>query len=357
MRSVIALLRWLLLALNVLAVAGLVVSAWSSHVPAQAWPLLSCAGMVFPVFLAAAVVFVPLWALWRGRRRWVCLSLAGLLLVARSMRTYCPLNVPQPVPEGAVKVLTYNVYNLKPAGEGKEGGLHPCLDYVLGSGADVVCLQEVDRRQWSAADSLLGVVYPYRRCESWGAASCALLSRYPVVSAERIDYASEGNSSWAYRLAVGEDTLLVVNNHLESYRLGEEDRQEYKDVLLRPGETDVEQGVRGLIDKVAAANAVRGPQADSVAAYVEGARERYQIVCGDFNAPSISYPHYRLTRSLDDAFTRSGNGPGISYHLSGMYFRIDNILCSPAMKPFGARVDRSIEASDHYPMYCYVALR
>ena len=35
--------------------------------------------------------------------------------------------------------------------------------------------------------------------------------------------------------------------------------------------------------------------------------------------------------------------------------RIDNILCSPALRPYRCRIDRSIVTSDHYPMTAYIA--
>ena len=62
-------------------------------------------------------------------------------------------------------------------------------------------------------------------------------------------------------------------------------------------------------------------------------------------------------RNLKDAYTMSGNGPGLSYNRSGMYFRIDNIFISDSWKPYGATVDRSIKESDHYPIYCYLHKR
>ena len=50
----------------------------------------------------------------------------------------------------------------------------------------------------------------------------------------------------------------------------------------------------------------------------------------------------------------SANGPGISYHLSGFFVRIDNILCSDDWKPYACKVDNSIQSSDHYPIVCWL---
>ena len=73
-------------------------------------------------------------------------------------------------------------------------------------------------------------------------------------------------------------------------------------------------------------------------------------MCGDFNDSTLSYVHYRMTRNLNDAYVESGNGPGISYHRSGMFFRLDNILCSHHWRSFGAVVKKCYKMSDHYPV-------
>ena len=89
--------------------------------------------------------------------------------------------------------------------------------------------------------------------------------------------------------------------------------------------------------------------------WAPNAREIF--VCGDFNDGSISYTHRILTQKLDDAFTQSGKGLGISYNQNKFYFRIDNILISPNLKAYNCTVDRSIKASDHYPIWCYISKR
>ena len=53
----------------------------------------------------------------------------------------------------------------------------------------------------------------------------------------------------------------------------------------------------------------------------------------------------------------SGKGLGISYNQNKFYFRIDNILISPNLKAYNCTVDRSIKASDHYPIWCYISKR
>ena len=36
------------------------------------------------------------------------------------------------------------------------------------------------------------------------------------------------------------------------------------------------------------------------------------------------------------------------------HFRIDHIMTSPNLEVYNCEVDRSIKASDHYPIWCYI---
>ena len=112
-----------------------------------------------------------------------------------------------------------------------------------------------------------------------------------------------------------------------------------------------------LIRKLAEASAIRAPQADTIAHEITASPHPYIIVCGDFNDTPISYTHRTIAQDLDDAFTQSGRGLGISYNQNRFYFRIDNILTSKNLRAYNCTVDRSIKESDHYPIWCYITKR
>ena len=190
-----------------------------------------------------------------------------------------------------------------------------------------------------------------------GANGLGCYSRFTLLSAHPVNYVSLNNGSIAYKIKVNGDTLLVVNNHLESNKLTEKDKEVYREMMKDPDKQKVSQGSRLLIGKLAEASAIRASQADSVAKAIAACKYPTTIVCGDFNDGSISYTHRILTQKLDDAFTQSGKGLGISYNQNKFYFRIDNILISPNLKAYNCTVDRSIKASDHYPIWCYISKR
>ena len=193
-----------------------------------------------------------------------------------------------------------------------------------------------------------------------GADYMVLLSKYPVLWQDTIPYGSSSNQSVAYMLDIKGTNTLVVNNHFESNGLSSGDKEGFKTLVkgeLKTGEAK-RQSVH-LITKLGDVSARRAPQAETVARYVKKYLDKKVpvILCGDFNDSPLSYTHRTIAKELNDCFVESGNGPGISYHKSGMYFRIDHIFCSDDFESYGAKVDNSVTTSDHYPIYCWLKYR
>lgn len=344
--------QYIFIAINILVVIAMNFCAYSVCLNSNRFPDYSHLGMVFPIFLVGSLFFLVFWLVFK--RRLMLISLVGMLLCVSSIRTFFPLNYPVDIPEGCIKVMSYNVMAF-----GKCNSIpweeNEIVHYINQSQADIVCLQEGNVTWSTSVQQLFDEVYPYVVTDTVKTSTfLAILSKFPVLSTERIHYESVSNASLAHRVLVGSDTLLVVNNHFESYKLKAKDKDDYKAIIKDPEADENEQRYDSLVYKLQKANAIRAMQVDSVAQYVQKSGCRYVLCVGDFNAPSLSYPHYRLTRDLNDAYTRSGNGPGISYNRSGMYFRIDNILVSPNITPYGAKVDAFSKLSDHYPIISYL---
>lgn len=343
----------LFIAINLLVIMAMIFCAYTCMLPPQTYPNWSYFGMAFPVFAVLDIIFIVFWLIFKWKV--AALPLLGLLVCAGAARTYFPVNIQREVPGGCIKVLSYNVMSF-----GKEAAQpfedNAIVKYIIDSKADIVCIQEGTRSGYDYILSLWEKDYPYQSVQDSVYNFMFLLSKYPILKTERIMYESASNYSYAHTLLVGKDTLYVINNHFESYKLKDEDRENYKTMVKHPRNDSTEVIYSDLTTKIASANAIRGAQADSVGAYIDRLRGKHIIACGDFNDPSISYTHYRMTRYLDDAYTCSGNGPGISYNKSGMWFRIDNILMSPEMESYKAKVDNKISVSDHYPISCYLKI-
>ena len=230
--------------------------------------------------------------------------------------------------------------------------------YILESKADIVCLQEASVVRSDELKRVVSEKYPYiMQGSEDGCHYNACLSRYPLLGAENVGLVSETNRSYAYKVLIGEDTLLVVNNHLESYRLHAEDVNNYKNIVKHPKEKGTFGKYLSLVGKLASTNAVRGRQTDRLIDYVDSVNSKYLIMCGDFNDSPISYTHRRLRNAYKDAYAESGCGPGISFHVNGMFFRIDHMFVNDNIETYQTKVDNSINESDHYPIISHLFLK
>ncbi len=344
---------------NLATILAMAAVGYSDRVDPVAHPFVGSVGLVYPVLLAANFAFLVFWALVSVRR--TLLPLAGFLVCYGPTRTYCPLNIPREVPDsGCVKVLTYNIFNL-------DTWTHPdsccrVAHYIRWADPDIVCLQEIgmDSCKQIVFFRYLKDLYRYsdtativRQGDGVG-----IWSRYPIVGKERIRFRSCGNIAAAFHVRIGSDTVAVVVNHLETTGLSLQDRRNFRDMVH--GEVPARQmggESRHLFRQLGAATALRAPQADSVAAYVSRWRPRSAIVCGDLNDSPISYVHRTVGRGLTDCYAAAGNGPGITYHYSCLYVRIDNIFCTDDWEPLSCRIDNFFDASDHYPEVCVLRKR
>ena len=352
---------YLILAVNALFVGMLILSAYSPYLQPKIHPIASCLGLAFPIFLAVNICFTLFWVI--ISYRYALLPVIGFLVCIPQIRTYIPINsTVETIPDGSIKFLSYNVMgfnNLE-----KKEGKNPILSYLADSEADIICLQEYNstkNKKYLTDEDIRKALkaYPYYsvRRQNRSDVQLACFSKYPILSVSPIDYESTYNGSVKYVLAVNNDTVTLINNHLESNKLTKEDRGMYEDMIKDPNAKKVKTGLRQLVKKLAEASAIRASQADSVNKAITESKYPTIIACGDFNDGSISYTHRILTQKLDDAFTQSGKGLGISYNQNKFYFRIDNILISPNLKAYNCTVDRSIKASDHYPIWCHISKR
>ncbi|NDV82116.1 endonuclease/exonuclease/phosphatase family protein [Bacteroides sp. 51] len=353
----------IMLTINLITIGLLLFAAYSPNVDPELHPLRACMGLTFPVFLVLNSCFLVFWLIFRYRLALV--PLIGFLLCASPIRTYMPINFrTSNVPEGSIKILSYNVMAFGDLR--KTAGKNPVLDYLKESDADIICMQEytvTPNRKYVTQDNIDKVLkaYPYKHIQQVGVKGSsnglACYSKYPILRTRRVEYASNNNGSIVYEIAIGKDTVTLINNHLESNKLTALDKEVYEEILTVPEADKVKKGVWHLLQKLGDAQQIRATQARAVAEEVKKSRYPYVVVCGDFNDSPISYAHQTISQNLDDAFRTSGSGLGISYNQNKFYFRIDHILTSRNLKAYNCTVDRSIKSSDHYPIWTYVGKR
>ena len=336
---------------NVATILAMLAVGYADRIDPASHPLLANVGLAFPVFLLLNIAFLAFWLC--VKKLWAAIPVAGLIVGFGPIRTYTPLNLPSEAPEGSVKVMSYNVFGFSTWQDVAQPS--EILDYIVGQDPDILCMQEAiaGGRKQEIVDSTLRVSLPY--CARNDDHSTAIYSRYPIVRTEPIDYyTSNHNSSTAFFLKTGEhDTTIVINNHFEITGISLEQRSQFKAMLKGQLKKDsAEQESRALWRSLAESARIRAPQADAVARFIDSHPGKSIILTGDFNDSPLSYVHRRLADILTDCYVATANGPGISYHYSGFYVRIDNIMCSADWTPYACRVDNSIKASDHYPIIC-----
>lgn len=352
-------LGWILLGINVVIAGLLLLSAYSPYIQPQEHPLLSCTGLAFPIFWCANFLFLLFWLI--VYRKYTLLPIIGIVGCWDATTTYCPINIfSEDKNKEAIKVLSFNTEAFSNRKAHTKETPNPILSYLANSNADIICLQEcvwgnkLKRKDIDYALKEYRYKHHYSFAKDLNGLGC--YSRYPILSATPIKYKSKGNGSIAYRIKVNNDTLLIINNHLESFKIHDSDIEIYHNLLDTPNNHQFTSGSKALLKKLMLPAATRAQQADSIACIIEKSSEQKIIVCGDFNDSPISYAHRVVGQYLQDAFAQSGNGLGISYHENRFYFRIDHIFLSKNMKSYECTVDRSVKASDHYPIWCYISI-
>lgn len=341
---------------NVASILLMLLIGYADYIPPETFPKLSNLGLLFPAMLAINFCFIVLWVI--VKPRYVVIPLLGFVVCYGPVRRYMPLNLPHDPPEGSIKVMSYNVWYY--AGWEDRDKPNVILEYIKGQNADIVCLQESLENEVGSVqvDSILGLVYQYKDTLRHSSDCLTVFSKYPILSHERINYESKGNLSAAFRLRVMGRDVIVVNNHLETTGLSVEEKDSFKALVKgKLGQKAATRTSKWLISHLGRQTKKRAAEAEAVARYIAFHHGTPTIVCGDFNDSPISYAHRTIGKGLTDCYVATGNGPGVSHHVSGMYVRIDNIFCSDDFTPYACKVDNSIKNSDHYPIICWLELK
>lgn len=249
-----------------------------------------------------------------------------------------------------LKVMTYNTHAMM-IGD-KLAAKKEMLQYINNQGADVVCLQEVLVYKNPARLTLPALreamsnypytYYDFKRYNSHRQFGNVVFSRYPLTNKNTIRYESQSNISSQCDILVGDDTIRLIVNHLESYGLVKEDLQ--FDTLSM-----AEIKNSSLVQKLHDAGQLRHQQARAVKRSIRQSPHPV-VVVGDFNAIPLSYVYWKVKFGLRDCFLESSFGKlGNTIKKGPFGIRIDYILCSRELSPIKCEVDR-VRYSDHFPV-------
>ena len=349
--------RILLLVGTLLVSGAYLLGAYSGYIPPVRWIIPAFLGLFFPALLVAQIGVTIFWLLAWDKRRLLLMAAVWLISLPQLL-VYFPISRAEKslgTEEESLRILSYNVcaFGFKPH---TKTSPNATLQYIKSSGADIVCIQEamLNQNPWAGVvsktlRSYLDEDYPYINVirVNRGGSTLALLSKYPIKEAKEIPLPSWVNGAVAYKVDIRGKETLVINVHLESFRLRRVDGEDYLRLAKDGDAIRLKDALRAKLSPTFRSHNI---QANIIHDLIQSYGSGRVIVCGDFNDTPLSYARYKIGEGLEDAFVSKGNGLGITFHTRPFFVRIDHILFGPAFRALRCEVDKTASESDHYPI-------
>ncbi len=331
---------------NLLTILLMWTSCLTTYISPIEHPRLTQAGLFFPIFLGLNLVFLLVWLL--VSKRWMLLPVLGIASCWAFVQDYCPINFAGSRPNEGMLVLSYNVASLSASPSTVFDG-NKALDYITSSEADIIFLQECPG-SGSMYTRLKNEMTEKGYHMKHGIGLC-ILSRYPFVGKEVYKTeAAFGNGSMAWCINIDGDTVLLINNHLQSNGINAKEKEDYGNAIDSYDSDKMASSGKALLTRLINAASKRAVQTQKVQELIEQYSGHRIIVAGDMNDTPISPTCQRLADNLVNAYTQSGRGLGISFSSKGIPVRIDHIFFTRHWSATGTHVDASVKASDHHPI-------
>ncbi len=355
------------MSVNTLIAVLFVLSGLATRVSPDTWVIPSVLALGFSALMALNVFFVIYWII--RRKKNFALSLACLVLMSDVISNQFVVCAKDEEDQQDVKAVTLLSYNVQLFDLYRKKNGSKILSYILEADADIVCLQEFgwyDKPGFISETTLkqtLGKRYKYHYvvCDpNFGGRATygiATYSKYPIIHKDLVRYTTHFNRTSTCDVVIGNDTLHVVNCHLESNLLTNDDRKQVQKTIDSTSTTNLNKTSELLVRKMGHASKIRARQADSIAAYVKRLKGKKIIVCGDLNDHPASYTYQTIRDDLSDAFIEetSNAGFGTTYNAFPFYYRIDYVLNSDNLSVDNFRTGKE-KLSDHYPISVNILL-
>jgi endonuclease/exonuclease/phosphatase family metal-dependent hydrolase len=355
-------------AIGFIALFILLLSSFSDRVSPYTCLWLQYLGLFFPFILGLNVLFFVIFLIFKQWKT-VLVFLAVFLLCSNSIHTYFPFHSKTAnIPKNCIKILSYNVMRFERLTKHEKDQPNAIVQYIIDQDADIICIQEYGafiNNKWNLTTDKLIKAFsstPYHHIEylkpskrnlSYG---LAVFSKYPILKTEKIPYDSEYNGSFIAELDIHGRRVTLVNNHLESNKLSNDERSGYYDMTKEINTEKLENFTHTMFKRLTPAYKARALQAQLIDKIIRESKNPYIIVCGDFNDTPISYARHKIKGNLEDAFVNSGSGMGITFNKYRFLFRIDYIFHSKNMKAYNCTVGK-LRNSDHYPIHTYLEFK
>ena len=329
------------------------------HQPPHQAGLFTFTGLVYPFALGINILFMFLWMA-LGKKMFL-FPLAVILITINISAGYVQLNPFKRITtDNSIKALTYNVKYLgKDDASGLDREKEKIFTFLEHQKPDIICLQEFDCQKGSFN------VMVEELMERTNTKHYIFTRYYPGSSnTERIlllvkqEVTNKGSLADIHKrrfavyadIVVHEDTVRVINCHLQSVYLREEDNLGLNDFTYESQTSGIfQEKSKNIYNKLSRAFEKRALQTAQLKQFIT--QSPYEVIlCGDFNDTPSSYAYSSINSVMTDAFRKSGRGAGTTYHGKYPSFRIDYIFHSKKIRSAEYHIYNKVDCSDHYPV-------
>ena len=259
----------------------------------------------------------------------------------------------------ALSVVNYNIgiYTMHPYHyKNRDSARLALRNWILNSEGDIKCIQEFANVPWSKEFNLIDRLekndsHYYFSTDDRGSIrdhytnGTLIISKYPIIESGDVLSSRNGFNRIAYAdIKINEDTIRIVNVHLESMGLGENNPRHTKDL------STMKNQLYTILRKLRIGVFERSRQMRQLSDFIE--QSPHPVICaGDFNDLPYSYNYRHLKDRMKNSFEESGKGFGFSYNGGTLkLLRIDNQFYSSGFRSIGFETLDSIKLSDHFPL-------
>jgi endonuclease/exonuclease/phosphatase family metal-dependent hydrolase len=349
-----AIVRKLLVTVNILLAGGLLLSYLSVHISPVSFVLPAYFGLLYPYLLILNIVIAIIWAV--NLKPFVLISVVAIAAGFNHHRDYIRLFRPESTGSYDFTLKSYNVrlFNHYEGPETKTTE-NDIVAFIAETGPDILCMQEYYvrgsgeelRRQFSkvmgeSTESHIKLLGKGRD-RFYGIAT---FSKYPVINRGEIIHPNSASLTIYTDVVIGIDTVRIFNNHLQTFRLKTIERSFFEEITDR--NTLQASGIMGYPAALREGFVRRADQAEVLKAFIDHSPYKV-IVTGDFNDMPVSYSYRKIKKGLTDSFVASGYGAGYTYKGPYPPNRIDYILHDRGMSSAFFSILK-VKYSDHYPV-------
>jgi endonuclease/exonuclease/phosphatase family metal-dependent hydrolase len=259
----------------------------------------------------------------------------------------------------ALSVMNYNmgIYSMHPYQyKNRDSARLALKNWILNSDSDIKCIQEFPNVPWSKEFNLIDQLekrglHFYFSTDDPGSErdhykdGTLIISKYPIIESGDVLSSRNGFNRIAYAdVKIKDDTIRIVNVHLESMGLSGSNPRHTRDIGT------LKNQIYTILRKLRVGVFERSRQMRQLSAFIE--QSPHPVVCaGDFNDLPYSYNYRHLKHRMKNSFEESGKGFGFTYNGGTLkLLRIDNQFYSSGLRSVGFETLDTIKLSDHFPL-------